>query len=954
MFSRVLLNLTITIIGIGFGLLGLLGRRGRATHTFGVGATGLLEILAKPLLPENSFFQAGMKHQIQVRHGNVTFEDDASKDVRSASLKLSLEEYESPLDLLMNTGPESVFWNLTTFIQFGWATALGESGLKRYVKKDDDRFRAACGALRRAPSSYAELIYYTQVPLHFDTTDGTGYLAKFRLLPSSGDLESGIPTGKDALKPWDQARRAGDVRTRHYLRDEFRNRLADGPVVYRLQIQLHPRSEDDDSSIYHSGKAWDEAIHPWQDLGTVTLNSELPYETVERLRFWIGNLPTCLSVPKARSITDYNSIAFTRLRVYPLAQRLRKIGYCMRGVPETRIITGQLVHRDVGRLSLYNKEVELWDKKIWPGTKLTQTWSDQEGRFSMEYRACDTGWLRKARPDLLIKVFDHPWIGTTVIRQNRRCIGSARGPRNFSGAIMNFGKLHVNHWEYNLGFPFPSVLRLCPKIWRPQMFSLKYIWYLIRTNWRTVASTVWLLLVDRVSRSGPSLDRIQRGFSTNLTVMLGPTSREDEFFVYRILNGFNPAMLRKVEGRYDEFYAEVDWFGYEGDLVHDVTNAKAFFKKVDGKLEATQIQLYFRSGRTALEAPYTGPIYVAQPNCQGNDEVLWQQAKRVFRCAWLGAGEMDTHLCMAHLNVEQYAIAAFRNLERSPVTCLLFPHLKDVVTINFLGASLIFGTKGVLSTNSPLTTDASWNRLEKQLGRLDWSNWTPRSPLYDGHTYAKAANLFWTALNHYIEAFFQRHKNTVIEHWHEVHRFSNDLVNHSVEYTKPSKQEGQLYCTNEGNRSDSQREHTAGLVRAVRSITSTAVNPGDSDLENLKQVCRYIIFHATLFHTWTNDLQITDGGEIRYATLGLRGGSMGEEGDPKILPRKVECIKQTAMARLLAINKRGTIMRDEDKDIPSEFRKQLELIRDDYRGLANEFEDPKTFNIGYIRSRINI
>ena len=41
-------------------------------------------------------------------------------------------------------------------------------------------------------------------------------------------------------------------------------------------------------------------------------------------------------------------------------------------------------------------------------------------------------------------------------------------------------------------------------------------------------------------------------------------------------------------------------------------------------------------------------------------------------------------------------------------------------------------------------------------------------------------------------------------------------------------------------------------------------------------------------------------------------------------------------------------------NIPSEFRKQLELIRDDYRGLANEFEDPETFNIDNIRSRINI
>jgi hypothetical protein len=59
--------------------------------------------------------------------------------------------------------------------------------------------------------------------------------------------------------------------------------------------------------------------------------------------------------------------------------------------------------------------------------------------------------------------------------------------------------------------------------------------------------------------------------------------------------------------------------------------------------------------------------------------------------------ELGNHLGQCHLNIEQYAIAACRNLRHSPLRWLLMPHLREVVLINHSASSFLVRPKGYLT-----------------------------------------------------------------------------------------------------------------------------------------------------------------------------------------------------------------------------------------------------------------
>ena len=624
----------------------------------------------------------------------------------------------------------------------------------------------------------------------------------------------------------------------------------------------------------------------------------------------------------------------------------------------TRYAYGQLVHHDAIRKPLYYMQVELWDRDVGPDDKLGQAVSDDEGRFAIEYDSGDAGWVERGRPDLYLKIFHTPWVTPADGGAGQpRMIAKIEGPGDFDNEHYNFGRVRVPHWEYDLSFPFPSVLRDPSSGDLPQDFPAGYLAYLLAANAKTIAAAAAITAASKLGARIPSLGHVQGAFPTNLTQQLRhEVTRGDDFFVYRLFNGFNPVVPCVDPDVEDGYYVEYNWDDYESDGFHDLPNARASFVMRDGKPLPTRIQLWFREPGTIDAVAPTGPTYDARPGGDAAAQALWLQAKRVFRCVWLTAGEMDTHLCAAHLNVAQYAIAAFRNFERNPVRKLLFPHLREVVKINDLGASAIFGVTGVLTTNTPLTTDACWRRLRHHLGMRDWTDWSPRKPIYAGHTYAKAAQLFWGVVTQHVDAFFAQNEAEILAHWHEVERFSEDLVKHSVAYHHEHVSAGHPYDDNElhASRSAAERETVDGSVRSVRKITRAHNVPLDGEVEKLKQISRYAIFHATFFHTWANDLQITDGGELLYETLALRNGSMGSEDDHELAPVPAECARQLALSHVLAASKRGTIMNNEDNDIPQRFIDLLAGIRDEYAALRNPFEVDETFDIEGIRSRINI
>ena len=616
----------------------------------------------------------------------------------------------------------------------------------------------------------------------------------------------------------------------------------------------------------------------------------------------------------------------------------------------TRRARGRLVHEDAIQKPLYGLRVELWDRDITVDDHLGTATTDRHGRFEIEYDPADAGRLERGLPDLELRIFDRRTERTAGDRAEPQPLTKVPGPDNVAAPVFNFGRVRVPHWEYDLSYPFPTVLRNSYTDKLPQSFAKGYLAYAARHNAGLLLESGALkaraLLGDGTS---PSVDKIQGKFDPTLSQKLSEEQRNsDAYFVYRTLNGFNPAMLCDDPEQPGSYFVEVNWDKDESDGTHDLSNVKLYLSRSGDTLVPTRLTIAMRANGQTAPGSATGTRCDVRPS-----DADWHAAKRVFRSAWLASGELDTHLCAGHLNVGQYAVAAFRNFEQSPLCRLLFPHLRSVININDLGKTAIFGIQGVLTTNTPLTTDAAWSRLGRHLGTLDWSSWAPRKPAYDGHTYAKAANLFWNVVCEVVDEFVETKRGDIEAYWYEVERFSEDVVKHSVAY-QPALNHELWYDHREGDNSDSSREIVAGKLRAVRKISMNSDAPLAGEVDKLRQACCYMIFHATFLHTWANDLQLTHMGNVAFASLGLRDGSLGSDGDPNILPPPLEAIEQLKFAHALSTTKRGTLLENEDADVPQAFIDKLKAKHDDFAALANAFELASTFDVGAIRSRINI
>jgi hypothetical protein len=139
-----------------------------------------------------------------------------------------------------------------------------------------------------------------------------------------------------------------------------------------------------------------------------------------------------------------------------------------------------------------------------------------------------------------------------------------------------------------------------------------------------------------------------------------------------------------------------------------------------------------------------------------------------------------------------------------------------------------------------------------------------------------------------------------------------------------------------------------GEAKALQPLTLTD-SPAEGEVELLKQLCSYVIFLTTFGHTWTNSHQWDDGGEVRYASLGLRRGEgdpLAPESDHTIAPPPDEATWQLFIAYFLANHTYGTVMKNDDHDVHP---KLVELLRARQAELAELGVD-----IYRIQARINI
>lgn len=546
-----------------------------------------------------------------------------------------------------------------------------------------------------------------------------------------------------------------------------------------------------------------------------------------------------------------------------------------------------------------NSRIEIWDRDFLVDDQIGVAITNDNGQFELEYDTDDAG----DKPDLLIKIF------RLNAKDEFELIFDQDGGINVVDDY-NFGEIRICDWEYDGDFLVPLIRTPNAGIdSSPQDFTASQKRKIISNG---VLFGALRLLADKAN----DIQEVQKIFPSNFTAENKNLSRSDDFFIDAVLNGFAPALFTIDSD--NKFHVRYSIDNYEWDGIQQAPSAHLILGKDNsGNLVPVKIEWGLKSIDSNT---------ITNGSASPSSSLEWNQAKEYFRIAEFIDGEIKGHLGRSHINVGQYAIALYRNIQKNPIFKLLHPHLKEVSAINSFGKGIIFGDEGILST-SPLTKNAVFLALKDDLGRCNWEKWSPRKILNKQHSYAKINNLYWEILNEYIDDFFATYLDKIILDWKEIYYFSEDLHDHSVPSTSPNLVSGEKwYCENEISAFMENQ-------KAISKITNVKLKPHDKDIKNLKQVCAYAIYHSTIWHDWRNDNQVKYAGEIDYARMSLNY----EVKDASF---------QLFVMNILSSIKYGYIVKNEDKDIPVMLISKLKSRIDDFKSYGYDLRD--------LRSRINI
>ncbi|MEO7175360.1 MAG: hypothetical protein ABIV51_05855 [Saprospiraceae bacterium] len=325
--------LTAKLTGVMIALMYSVKRKKRMSHDNGISGIGTVHMVENQSFPPHEFFAPGKSYPIRIRHASATFLDDAMNCIRSMSVKFSHEEFRSPFDLEMNTGPIGLFWSAASFLQFA-ALRKQDYGIeyKDYYRKYPEGLVGAQVSLRRNPFSFTNLQFYCQTPFLYKGTDGLKRYAKYRVIPFDDEPETGIQTDMSEWDTCNQRILPDEARGRNYLKYEYVDRINQYGAKYRFQLQVHPSSEPDDPEVFNCMKLWDEHLYPWNDLGIIHITKVLSWEDSCRSSFSVGNMPKTLGILPAKSLYDYNSLNYLRMHA-EVARKWRLFRYKFGGPP---------------------------------------------------------------------------------------------------------------------------------------------------------------------------------------------------------------------------------------------------------------------------------------------------------------------------------------------------------------------------------------------------------------------------------------------------------------------------------------------------------------------------------------------------------------------------------------------------------------------------------------------
>lgn len=591
-------------------------------------------------------------------------------------------------------------------------------------------------------------------------------------------------------------------------------------------------------------------------------------------------------------------------------------------------------------IPVQNMKIQLWDLDIVKNDFLADGHTKADGSFELEYDPASAGERRGDKPDLVLRLLDreYSYDKDGVATSQFSVVASFDGEADVTASVYDFGTLEAAYWEYEnpedstkVAFT-PRVAVVEGRVPQPQRtgHSIAQAAAALKNSLRFVKFN----LINKFNPDRPTVKELEH-YPANLTRKMGADkSRSDEYLAELVLNGFNPCIPTKTgDGK---FVVAFRWDGVTQDGRHFAPNTTATFRLENDALvlESMAIQKRMAGAPDAHAISRSAQTYTP-------DSPVWDGVKRLFRVNYFAFGEVNSHLTGTHLNIEQYIVAIRRHVHRSPVARLLLPHFFGTVAVN-LGANTLLITKdGLVGKGSALTPESVAFVSRAYLGTLNWVNWKPRKPICKGHRFAKLSQLYWDVLTQYVDEYFVKNSAEIDANWAEILSMSNELVRHAVPYVAESNN---FYDMGEINGQNNPHPIVDGVAVALSPVCES----GQADAagtENLKQLCRYLLFHATFKHSWVNDSQFDIGGEVMFASLGVDDDLTSEQVDPNRVVPADEALLQPFITYLLAYTRYGYIVRNEDDDMNPALIKILKNNTDKFRELGMDIRD--------IRSCIN-
>jgi hypothetical protein len=609
---------------------------------------------------------------------------------------------------------------------------------------------------------------------------------------------------------------------------------------------------------------------------------------------------------------------------------------------------------------IHHLTLQFWSRS-WFGKwrKLSEGYTAEDGTFRLPFELAMAHLWFTRRTRFEIYQVTHAFSDETTSRKVYTLFKSIIIPKSdLIGMEYNLRNIYLFFWEYRTDTALPRAIVESNGQNAPQAYS-EGREDALRAQFIPIELTkVKHLEQIRVAPETISLQQIQSDYPENLTVCIEKKlpgyTRGDHWFGERMMNGMNRGAF--VPDANEPGYYWMKYFGkgrYNGNNEYAFPDAAIkFYLKADGL--PTPVEIELAGPLNAFEKdPWKQQVFTPE------DGDLWLHAKRVARVNGGLCTEVDEHFAGTHTNIEQYAVAVYRNMRFNPLTVLLFPHLKDVVLINHSADKILL--KDYIPRASAFSYAGLLERCKDIMGVLDWKSYKTTLPLSEAHTSAKAESLFWNTTQEYVSWFIKNNIDDIKKYWYEVYCFSEDLVNHSVPVFL-SEVDSALLDDRENKRNDAMktyyaaqfsfdfdlpREKRNGVLHAVSPLTRYKTFPVHIEnmvIQDLTKICTYMIFVASYLHTWANEHQYQDIGEVLYNSLGLRfgekeSGVLAPESDLGISPDLTRSTQMMWFSNFLSRTEYGFITRNEDKDINPYFSRLLHAKKAEFEALGVNVDD---------------